>query len=90
MAFSEIYMQCSIMFIYCRLRDQRDDISDVVNVHDGSSIYENTLSHLSGYLRNKVHSAVQSTNSDIFINFISGIHEKANGFRIQYDAYGRT
>ena len=76
-------MQYSILFLNFRY------YADYINVYDGNSTSANGLRHFSGYGGNNAPSAVQSTGSDIFISFLSANWDVANGFRIQYNAYGR-
>ena len=79
-----MYMQYSILFLNFRGN------ADFLNVYDGNSTSDQGLRHISGHWGNNVQSVVvQSTGSDIFINFLSDHNVVGNGFRIQYHAYGR-
>ena len=79
------------MFLNVRL------YADFLNVYDGNCTSDKRLRSMSGRWGNNaqsvVQSVVQSTGSDICINFTSELRvakPAANGFRIQYSAYGRN
>ena len=71
------------MFLNVRL------YADFLNVYDGNCTSDKRLRSMSGRWGNNVQSVVQATGPDIFINFLSDGYSVANGFRIQYSAYGR-
>ena len=78
-----MYIQYTILFLNFRGN------ADFLNVYDGNSTSDKRLRSMSGRWGNNVQSVVQSTGSDILINFLSDWQVVANGFRIQYSAYGR-
>ena len=78
-----MYIQYSILFLNFR------GWADFLNVYDGNSTSDKRLRSMSGRWGNNVQSVVQATGPDIFINFLSDCCVVTNGFRIQYNAYGR-
>ena len=78
-----MYIQYSFLFLNFRF------YADFLNIYDGNSTSDKRLRSMSGRSGNNVQSVVQSTGSGIFINFLSDWQVVANGFRIQYSAYGR-
>ena len=79
-----MYIQYSILFLNCRA------FADFLNIYDGNSTSDKRLRSMSGRWGNNVQSVVQATGPDIFISFLSDSNVVANGFRIQYHAYGRN